>query len=99
MVDNKYRLTSVQMANFVADGLLRFDELIPAAINHEAMRELEERLINFGYEPKGFGAMIRLPEVQGIIQSLIGPHPLYDHHCPHRVAPGHLEGQHWHADA
>jgi Phytanoyl-CoA dioxygenase (PhyH) len=110
-LDKDYLLTSVQMANFVADGLLRFDELIPEEINTEAMRELEERRINFGYEPqgqplanlwpelKGFGAMIRLPQVQGIIQSLVGPDPLYDHHAPHRVPPGHLEGQHWHADA
>jgi hypothetical protein len=94
MVDRKNLLTSVQMANFGADGLLRFDELIPAAINIEAVRELEERLINFGYEPqglplsnlwresKGFGAMIRLPQVQGIIQSLVGPDPLYDHSEP-----------------
>jgi hypothetical protein len=43
--------------------------------------------------------MIRLPQVQGIIQSLVGPDPLYDHHAMHRVSPGHLEGQHWHADA
>lgn len=111
MVDKKHRLTSVQMANFVADGLLRFDELVPHAINQEAMAELDERRINFGYErqgqplenlwqdSRGFGAMIRLPQVQGIIESLVGPDPLYDHHCPHRVGPGHLEGQIWHADA
>jgi hypothetical protein len=111
MVDKQYLLTSAQMAGFAADGLLRFDELIPDEINREAMRELEEKLVNFGYEPqgqplsnlwresKGFGAMIRLPQVQGIIQSLVGPDPLYDHHAMHRVPPGHLEGQHWHADA
>src|SRR6202795_1483838 len=104
MVDKQYLLTSAQMAGFAAAGLLRVDELIPEAINREAMRELEEKLVNFGYEPqgqplsnlwresKGFGAMIRLLPVQGIIQSLVGPHPLYDHHCPHRVAPGYLEG-------
>jgi Phytanoyl-CoA dioxygenase (PhyH) len=111
MVDKQHLLTSLQMANFVADGLLRFDDLVPDEINREAMRELEERLISFGYErqgqplaelwpeSKGFGAMIRLPQVQGILQSLVGPDPLYDHHCPHRVPPGHLEGQIWHADA
>jgi hypothetical protein len=108
---NPHLLTSVQMANFAADGFLRFDELVPAEINVEAMRELDEKLINFGYEPqgqplsnlwqesKGFGAMMRLPQIQGIIQSLVGPNPLYDHHCPHRVPPHHVEGQIWHADA
>jgi hypothetical protein len=111
MVEKQHLLSSVQMANFVADGLLRFDELIPAEINDAAMRELEEKSISFGYEPQGqplsnlwresngFGAMIRTPQVQGIIHSLLGPDPLYDHHCPHRVPPGHLEGQVWHADA
>ncbi|HZT44489.1 MAG TPA: phytanoyl-CoA dioxygenase family protein [Chthonomonadaceae bacterium] len=110
-VDRKHLLTSVQMADFVADGLLRFDALIPEEINREVMRELDERRINFGYEPqgqpldelwresRGIGAMIRLPQVQGIIQSLVGPDPLYDHHCPHQVPPGHVEGQIWHADA
>src|SRR4051794_923344 len=111
MVDKQYLLTSLQMAAFAADGLLRFDELIPDEINREAVRELDERLVKFGYErqgqplsdlwpeSKGFGAMIRLPQVQGIIRSLVGPNPLYDHHAMHRVPPGHLEGQHWHADA
>lgn len=110
-MDKQYLLTSVQMANFVADGMLRFDELVPKEINVEAMRELDEKLINFGYEPQGqplsnlwqdsngFGAMLRLPQVQGLIESLVGPNPLYDHHCPHRVPPRKSEGQTWHADA
>lgn len=110
-MDKKYLLTSVQMANFVADGLLRFDELIPDEVNREAMREIDEGLIPTHYEEqgqpldglwpqsKGFGAMFRLPQVQGLIQSLIGPESLYDHHAFHRVGPGHEEGQTWHADA
>lgn len=111
MIDDRYLLTSVQMANFVADGLLRFDELVPEEINREAMREIEEELISRSYErqgqplsclwqeSRGFGAMIRLPQVQGIIRSLVGPDPLYDHHAFHRVPAGHREGQVWHADA
>jgi len=110
MIENNL-LTSVQMANFVADGLLVFNELIPAEINGEVMRELDEKRINFGYEPQGqpfenlwtesqgIGALVRLPQVQGIIQSLVGPDCLYDHHCPHRVGPHHVDGQVWHADA
>ncbi|MBV9469382.1 MAG: phytanoyl-CoA dioxygenase family protein [Abitibacteriaceae bacterium] len=110
-MDKQYLLTSVQMANFVADGMLRFDEFIPAEINAEAMREIDEGRVKMGYEEqgqplanlwqdsKGFGAMIRLPQVQGLIQSLVGPNPLYDHHAFHRVGPAHIEGQTWHADA
>jgi hypothetical protein len=108
---NEHLLTSVQMANFVADGLLRWDELIPEEINREAMREIDEKLISHAYsmqgkpleecwpESNGFGAMIRLPQVQAIIRSLVGPGPLYDHHAFHRVPAGHAEGQVWHADA
>lgn len=111
MVDKRRLLTSVQMANFVADGMLRFDELIPSQINDEVMDELDENRIKLGYErqgqplanlwseSRGIGAMIRLPEVRGIIESLVGPEPLYDHHASHRVPAGHHEGQIWHADA
>jgi hypothetical protein len=106
----KHLLTSVQMANFVADGFLRFDELIPEEINREAMREIDAKLIPGHYErsgqplanlwetSQGFGAMLRLPAVQGLIRSLVGPNPLYDHHAFHKVGPQHIEGQVWHAD-
>lgn len=108
---NNYLLSSTQMANFVADGMLRFDALIPDEINREAMREIDENLVPTSYETQGqplenlwpdsqgFGALFRLPQVQGIIQSLVGPNPLYDHHAFHRVGPNHSEGQNWHADA
>ena len=32
MVDRKHLLDSKQMANFVADGFLRFDELVPGML-------------------------------------------------------------------
>jgi hypothetical protein len=98
------------MANFVADGFLRFDELIPDEINREAMREIDAKLIPSHYERSGqplsglwensggFGALFRHPAVQGIIHSLVGPNPLYDHHAFHKVGPQHIEGQVWHAD-
>lgn len=110
-MDKKYLLTSVQMANFVADGLLRFDELVPKEINEEAMRELDEERISSSRahqgksvmtlwpESKGFGAMIRLPQVQGILYSLVGPNTIYDHHAFHKVPPGQVEGQIWHSDS
>ena len=33
------------------------------------------------------GKVFRLPEVQGIVQSLVGEDPLYDHHAVHIVPP------------
>lgn len=110
-VDRKYLLNSKQIASFVSDGFLRFDELIPDEINHIAMREIDEKSIPQGYdiqgqplsglwkESRGFGAMFRMPEVRGIIESLIGPNSLYDHHAFHKVGPHKEEGQVWHADA
>lgn len=111
MQPREHLLSTAQMATFAADGMLRFDELIPPEINSAALRELEEGAISTRYEHQGqplaglwpnslgFGAMFRLPAVQGIIQSLVGPDPLYDHHAFHRVPAGHQEGQVWHADA
>ena len=40
-----------------------------------------------------------MPEVRGIIQSLVGCEPLYDHHAVHTVEGGKEKAQHWHADA
>ncbi len=111
MADKQHLLTTTQMARFAADGFLVFDELIPDRINREAMREIDEKRIPQHYErqgqplsglwedSEGFGAMFRLPAVQGIIHSLVGPGPLYDHHAFHKVGPRHEEGQVWHADA
>lgn len=111
MKDKTHLLTSVQMANFAADGFLIFPELIPAELNAEAMREIDEKRIPTGYltqgqplswvwpDSEGFGKLFRLPQVEGIIRSLIGPDPLYDHHAFHKVGPNHKEGQIWHADA
>jgi len=40
MINKNYLLDSKQMANFVSDGFLRFDELVPNKLNkaaHNAM--------------------------------------------------------------
>ncbi len=109
-METQLLLTSVQMANFVTDGLLVFDEIVPDEINREAMRELEAKEIKGQYEAQGqpldnlwrtsggIGAMMRLPQVQSLITSLVGTESLYDHHFPHLVGPHHKEGQIWHAD-
>src|SRR5687767_10241493 len=86
MVDKKYLLTSKQMASFVADGYLRFDALVPDAINQAAMPELEAGLPGAPWgTPLGsvypvgttINRLLAMPEVQGIIQSLVGPNPLF----------------------
>ena len=42
MAAPEHLLNSVQMANFVADGFLRFDELVPAHLNAAALAEMAE---------------------------------------------------------
>lgn len=113
-VDRQYLLTSKQMAAFVADGLLRFDELVPTDINEAAQQAFDDQSFPHGggyigqrldgmiasdWADTPLGGMLRMPEVQGIIQSLVGPGPMYDHHAVHKVAAHNEVGQFWHADA
>jgi hypothetical protein len=108
MIDRKYLLTSKQMANFVADGFLYFEELAPKELNKAALAEMEGQRIPAArggtrlsqmWPDLAIGKVFRLPEVQGIIHSLVGPDPLYDHHAVHIVNAGNPHGQIWHADA
>ena len=43
--------------------------------------------------------MLRLPQVHGIIESLAGPNPLFDHDFVHFIAANSPTGQHLHVDA
>ncbi|MBI2192542.1 MAG: phytanoyl-CoA dioxygenase family protein [Planctomycetes bacterium] len=108
MVDRKHLLNSKQMASFVSDGYLRFDELVPMELNEAALAEMQKNppraragtpFREVWPPPSAIGNLFRLPEVQGITCSLVGPDPLYDHHAVHTVGPGHRMGQMWHADA
>jgi len=49
--------------------------------------------------PSGLGAYLRLPRVQGIIASLLGEDPLYDHDFVHFLPAGSGYEQHLHVDA
>jgi hypothetical protein len=107
MVDKQHLLNSKQMAQFVADGLLRFDELVPAELNRAACAEMEAGVLRGKagvpmdelWQDLAIGQVIRLPAIQGMIDSLVGPGPLYDHHAVHTVNANHEHGQIWHADA
>ncbi len=109
MLDKKYLLNSNQMATFVAKGFLRFDELIPQDINEAVMAEINAGTIKAAPagtplsqcypEPSSLGHMLRMPEVQGIIQSLVGPDPLFDHHAIHVRQPNEDSAQGMHGDS
>jgi ribosomal protein S27AE len=105
-LDKKHLLNSKQMASFVARGFLRFDELVPPAINDAVMAEIDAGSIKAAPagtplsqcypEPSALGHMLRMPEIQGIIQSLVGPDPLFDHHAVHvrQANEGQAQGMH-----
>jgi hypothetical protein len=107
MVDKQHLLNSKQMAQFVADGLLRFDELVPDELNRAACAEMEAGFLRGKagltmdelWQDLAIGQVIRLPAIQGMIDSLVGPGSLYDHHAVHTVSANHEHGQIWHADA
>jgi len=56
-------------------------------------------LTEFWRDSAGVGAALRLPRVAGVIDSLLGPNALYDHHYAHVIAPHQAWSQPWHADA
>jgi hypothetical protein len=121
-----HRLTTREMAQFVVDGFLRFDALIPDALNARVSAEMQtilpSKLGRFGEsvpaEPEGLhqpasltplsecypapsalGELLRLPEVQGIVKSLVGADPLFDHDFVHFIPPHSGFEQHLHMDA
>jgi hypothetical protein len=108
MVAREHLLDSKQMAQFVADGYLRFDEVVPDELNKAAYKQMEagdiERpgagtKLGGVWQDSAIGQIIRLPQIQGAMASLVGSDPLYDHHAVHIVQPSHKQGQVWHADA
>ena len=103
-------LTSVQMAEFVANGFLRFPALVPDHLNRTALDEIAAGRIErnrYAGHPlaglwsnlPGMGGVLALPEVRGMIQSLVGRGPRYDHHAIHTIPAMRLQAQPWHADA
>ena len=120
-----HRLTTLEMAHFVADGFLRFEALISAEINQRIIDELAplesnkiKQIVGKDADsggpprpasltplskcyppPSVLGELLRLPEVQGIIESLVGPDPLFDHDFVHRLQAGSTFRQHLHVDA
>lgn len=107
-VDKKYLLNSKQMASFVARGFLRFDELVPAALNERIMREIDAGQVKAApagtplsqcYAGTAVREMMDMPEVQGLIHSLVGPDPLFDHQAVHVRQPREGAAQGMHGDS
>lgn len=103
-------LSTEEMARFVSRGLLVFDGLVPKELNGPAAREIrgEEglrqrtsygaRLSDCFTEFPGVRAVLEWPPLLGVIDSMVGPDPVYDHHAVHVRRPGE-PSQELHADS
>lgn len=107
-------LSTAQVAEFVARGFLVFPGVVPADINEAALSLFAETgamdlarakpssgtpLGDIYPEPSPIGRMLRLPVVAGIITSLLGHDPVYDHDWVHVRDGGDVVDQHLHQDA
>jgi len=108
------RLTTAEMAQFCAHGYLVFEAVVPDEINAAALDVFAETapndlrrdkprsgapLAEIYPDPSPLGAMLRVPRVRGILHSLLGPDPVYDHDWVHVREPDDLVDQHLHQDA
>ena len=108
MQEERKLLNSRQMAQFVAQGYLRFDALVPDEINTAVMQEIDAGTIHGEpagtplsqcYEGSAIRNMLDLPEIQGMIHSLVGEDPLFDHDAVHVREPMEGKAQGLHADS
>jgi hypothetical protein len=93
MSGREHLLDSRQVARFVARGFLRFDGLIPAELNRAFLAAFDAGLpepkpagtrLSACYEPgSALARLVEHPPVRGIIQSLVGPDPIFDHQFCH----------------
>jgi hypothetical protein len=101
-IEKKYLLTASQMAKFVTDGFLMVEKLVPAEFNQAAYQDettLNLQDYKFWSNSANIKAVFELPQVRGILQSLVGRQPIYDHSALHIVKGNYLQAQNWHADS
>jgi hypothetical protein len=100
-VESDQLLSATQMAQFISDGYLMFDSLVPRELNEAVYAEQ----VMYGAGPElwekagSIHQVLGLPQVRGIIQSLVGLNPVYDHSYNHVVGPHNPIAQDWHADS
>jgi len=97
-VSREYLLTAKQMAQFAVDGYLLFDAFVPQELNE---RVYADQCAGKGHwhDSESIREVFELPQVKGILQSLLGVNPVYDHSALHVVGPQQHKAQAWHADS
>ena len=102
------RLDIHQMAQFVMDGFIEFDDLVPADLNAAVYEEQRRAPDNARWEPNqpnvfldtspATQAVLELPRVRSVLASLMGPSYIHDHSYLH-ITPAHQRSaQAWHVD-
>lgn len=98
----EHLLTAKEMAHFVNDGYLLYDGLVPQELNEAAHKELQEHEGSARKLWEGSTTIRKvfdLPKVKGILQSLLGKDPVFDHCARHIVGPRQQKAQNWHGDS
>jgi ectoine hydroxylase-related dioxygenase (phytanoyl-CoA dioxygenase family) len=99
MSERERLLTTLQMAEFVARGFLRFDAVVPEALNARFMQEVETGPPQASpagtpladcYADSVVREIVALPVIAGAIESLVGPGCLFDHQGTHFNPPAGL---------
>lgn len=95
MSENTHKLNNRQMVDFVSNGFIRMDEIIPEALCQEILEEVKSRknrviwaekhesVYHAFDEASVLGKLLRLPRMQGTIESLVGANPRFDHFATH----------------
>lgn len=97
-VGKEHLLTAKQMAQFVSDGFLMFDGFVPQELNEAAYADQVAGRGNWR-QSEAIRAVFDWLPVRGILQSLLGEHPVYDHSALHVVGAQQHGAQIWHADS
>ncbi len=115
MADRSQLLTTREMARFVARGFLRFDEVVPSELNERFIASYADdpergaqglpaiaagtRADAAWPDQSPLAQIFALPRLAGIIESLVGPGCLFDHHFLHLRGAERAPPQHLHQDS
>ncbi len=97
-VQKEHLLTAAQMAQFACDGYLAFPGFVPKELN-ERIHADQEAGNGHWHKSDTIKELFEWAPVKGIVQSLVGENPPYDHSALHVVHAGQKEAQVWHADS
>ena len=91
-------LSSKEVAIFVNQGYLRFDEIVPKDLCRKTLEFLTDPAVSFksyegtrtlseGWPGTPLAKVFAIPRIKGIVESLVGPEPWVDGQHMHVVTP------------